>query len=97
MQVAVYNATMYVVGGHTAWREGKEDREKVHDDVWALDLLTWQVTCSTFLPTALPSLCCLMPLCCLPCCSRLWSQVRPEQGVKLDSAYSSRWQDLRDT
>ena len=43
-QVAVHNSTFYVVGGHTAWREGKEDMEKVHDDVWALDLETWQVS-----------------------------------------------------
>lgn len=43
-QVAVHNSTFYVVGGHTAWREGKEDMEKVHDDVWALDLQTWQVS-----------------------------------------------------
>ncbi len=33
-------------GGHTAWREGKQDVEKVHDDVWALDLQTWQVICA---------------------------------------------------
>ena len=42
-QVAVHNNTFYVVGGHTAWREGREDMEKVHDDVWALDLQSWQV------------------------------------------------------
>ncbi|KAL3147670.1 hypothetical protein ABBQ32_002423 [Trebouxia sp. C0010 RCD-2024] len=30
------------MGGHTAWMEGKQEMDKVHDDVWALDIQTWQ-------------------------------------------------------
>ncbi len=42
--MALHGSTLFVIGGHTAWREGKQEKEKVHDDVWALDLQTWQVT-----------------------------------------------------
>ncbi|KAL0055849.1 hypothetical protein WJX82_005035 [Trebouxia sp. C0006] len=41
-QVALHGSVLFVFGGHTAWREGKQEVEKVHDDVWALDLQTWQ-------------------------------------------------------
>lgn len=41
-QVALHGSVLFVFGGHTAWREGKQEMEKVHDDVWALDLHTWQ-------------------------------------------------------
>ena len=42
-QLALHGTALFVIGGHTAWREGKEEKEKVHDDVWTLDLHTWQV------------------------------------------------------
>ena len=45
-QVALHGSVLFVFGGHTAWREGKQEVEKVHDDVWALDLQTWQVICA---------------------------------------------------
>ena len=45
-QVALHGSVLFVFGGHTAWREGKQEMEKVHDDVWALDLQTWQVICA---------------------------------------------------
>ena len=45
-QVALHGSVLFVFGGHTAWREGKQEMEKVHDDVWALDLHTWQVICA---------------------------------------------------
>lgn len=43
-QVCVHGSVLFVFGGHTAWREGKQEMEKVHDDVWALDLQSWQVS-----------------------------------------------------
>lgn len=52
-QVVIHGTVLFVLGGHTAWKEGKQEQEKVHDDVWALDLQTWQVSIdcfSTFLP-----------------------------------------------
>lgn len=50
-QLALYGSTLFVIGGHTAWREGKQDKEKIHDDVWSLDLQTWQVCKLTFVTT----------------------------------------------
>ncbi|KAL0040670.1 hypothetical protein WJX79_001168 [Trebouxia sp. C0005] len=41
-QVTLHGSVLFVFGGHTAWQEGKQEMEKVHDDVWALDLQTWQ-------------------------------------------------------
>lgn len=42
-QVAVHGDVLYAFGGHSVWVEDKREREKVHDEVWALDLLKWQV------------------------------------------------------
>lgn len=35
--------------------EGKQEMDKVHDDVWALDLQTWQVPPPSPLPFRLPA------------------------------------------
>lgn len=51
-QVAIHGTVLFVIGGHTAWKEGKQEQEKVHDDVWALDLQTWQVKFHWFLSTS---------------------------------------------
>ena len=42
--MVVHDNTLWVFGGHTAWTEpdGTEG-EKVHDDVWRLDLTSLQV------------------------------------------------------
>ena len=53
-QVALHGTLLFVIGGHTAWKEGKQEQEKVHDDVWALDLQTWQVLFHWLLPSPAP-------------------------------------------
>lgn len=45
-QLALHGDMLFVFGGHSVLKEGGEERDKVHDDVWALDLSTLQV-CTT--------------------------------------------------
>ena len=43
-QLALHGDSLFAFGGHTAWVEDGQEREKVHDEVWKLDLKTYQVT-----------------------------------------------------
>ena len=42
-QLALHGDCLFAFGGHTAWVEDRQEREKVHDEVWKLDLKTYQV------------------------------------------------------
>ena len=42
--MVLHEGALTVFGGHTAWTEAdKSEHEKVHDDVWRLDLVSSQV------------------------------------------------------
>ena len=43
-QLALHGDSLFAFGGHTAWVEDGQEREKVHDEVWKLDLKTFQVS-----------------------------------------------------
>ena len=42
-QLALHNDTLFVFGGHSVLRDGTGERDKVHNDVHALDLKTLEV------------------------------------------------------
>ena len=42
--MVLHEGALTVFGGHTAWTDAdKSEHEKVHDDVWRLDLASSQV------------------------------------------------------
>ena len=42
-QLALHHDTLFVLGGHSVLRDGPGERDKVHNDVHALDLKTLEV------------------------------------------------------
>lgn len=42
-QLAIHDEVLYVFGGHSIVRSKGDEQDKVHDDVWSLDLKTREV------------------------------------------------------
>ena len=51
-QLALHHDTLFVLGGHSVLRDGTGERDKVHNDVHALDLKTLEVGFCPALPPA---------------------------------------------
>lgn len=76
-QLALHSDSLFAFGGHTAWMEDGQEREKVHDEVWKLDLKTYQVNGCTLQPAACS---CQVALCNTTALRGHWQHEAAQQG-----------------